>query len=233
MSDFIVPEYFRELNMVSVLLRFIACIICGGMIGIEREWKHRTAGLKTHILVCLGSAVCMMTGQYVWVYFGSTGIDPTRIGAQVISGIGFLGVGTIIIKNNTQVKGLTTAAGLWVSASIGLAAGIGFFEIAVIGTFCIELLFLIARKLKVFEAVKENTIHLYVEVEDVIYIKELLKIVQKQECNVFSMNMCQSVSGKEGLVGVVLGIHGGESIGDELVKLISQLDYVTGFEEME
>ena len=71
MQNFIVPEYFRELNMISILLRFLVCIICGGMIGIEREWKHRTAGLKTHILVCLGSAVCMMTGQYVWVYFAS------------------------------------------------------------------------------------------------------------------------------------------------------------------
>ncbi|MCI8408128.1 MAG: MgtC/SapB family protein [Lachnospiraceae bacterium] len=233
MKDFLVPEYFRELNMLSILLRFLICIICGGMIGIEREWKHRTAGLKTHILVCLGSAVCMMTGQYVWVYFASAGIDPTRIGAQVISGIGFLGVGTIIIKNNTQVKGLTTAAGLWVSACIGLAAGIGFFEIAVIGTLCVELLFLVVRQLKVFEVVREYTIHLYVEVEDVTNIKELLKIIRNQECNIYSMNICQSINSKEGVVGVVLGIHGGEHIGEELTEVVSQLDYVTGFEEME
>lgn len=233
MLDFIVPEYFRELNMLSVLLRFLACIICGGMIGIEREWKHRTAGLKTHILVCLGSAVCMMTGQYVWVYFDGAGIDPTRIGAQVISGIGFLGVGTIIIKNNTQVKGLTTAAGLWVSACIGLAAGIGFFEIAVIGTLCVELLFFIVRQLNVFEVAKENTIHLYVEVKDITNVKEILEIIQKQECNIFSMNMCQSVSHDEGIVGVILGIHGGEDIGEKLTDMVSKLDYVTGFEEME
>lgn len=233
MRDFIVPEYFRELNMLSILLRFLVCIICGGMIGIEREWKHRTAGLKTHILVCLGSAVCMMTGQYVWVYFSGAGIDPTRIGAQVISGIGFLGVGTIIIKNNTQVKGLTTAAGLWVSACIGLAAGIGFFEIAVIGTLCVELLFLVVRRLKVFEVAREYTIHLYVEVEDITNVKELLEIIRKQECNIYSMNMCQSVSSKEGVVGIILGIHGGEHIGEELTEVVSRLDYVTGFEEME
>lgn len=233
MQDFIVPGYLRELNMVSILLRFLVCIICGGMIGIEREWKHRTAGLKTHILVCLGSAVCMMTGQYVWVYFEGAGIDPTRIGAQVVSGIGFLGVGTIIIKNNTQVKGLTTAAGLWVSACIGLAAGIGFFEIAVIGTLCVELLFFLVRQLNVFEVVKENTIHLYVEVRDVSNIKKLLEIIQKQECSIFSMNMHQSVSGEDEIVGIVLGIRGGEHIGVELTEIIIKLDYVTGFEEME
>lgn len=233
MQNFILPEYFRELNMLSILLRFLVCIVCGGMIGIEREWKHRTAGLKTHILVCLGAAVCMMTGQYVWVYFGNTGIDPTRIGAQVISGIGFLGVGTIIIKNNTYVKGLTTAAGLWVSACIGLAAGIGFFEVAVIGTFCVELLFFIVRQLNVFEVVRENKIHLYVEVKDVSNIKELLREIKKQECNIFKMSIHQSVSGEAGATGVVFGIHGGEHIGEELTEIVSELDYVIGFEEME
>lgn len=233
MDGFIIPDYYRELNMISLLLRFLTCIICGGMIGIEREWKHRTAGIKTHILVCLGAAVCMMTGQYVWEYFASSGIDPTRIGAQVVSGIGFLGVGTIIIKNNTEVKGLTTAAGLWVSACIGLAAGIGFFEIAVIGTLMVELIFFIVRQINMFEVVKETKIYLYVEVKDVSNVKDLLNAIKQKDCNIFQMNIQPSGNSETGLVGVVLGIKGVEKIGEELTNLVSELDYVTGFEEME
>lgn len=233
MQDFIVPEYFRELNMLSVMLRFLICIVCGGMIGIEREWKHRTAGLKTHILVCLGSAMCMMTGQYVLMYFDNANIDPTRIGAQVVSGIGFLGVGTIIIKNNSRVKGLTTAAGLWVSACIGLATGVGFYEVAVIGTLCVELVFFVARRLNMFEVIEASTIYLYVEVKDVSNIKDLLKEIRSQKCEVFSMSMHQSRSGEEGVTGVVLGIRGEEHIGTVLTEMVSKLDYVTGFEEME
>lgn len=233
MQELIIPEYFRELNMVSILLRFLVSIVCGGMIGLEREWKHRTAGLKTHILVCLGSAVCMMIGQYVWVYYEGMGIDPSRVGAQVVSGIGFLGVGTIIIKRSTYVKGLTTAAGLWVSACIGLAAGIGFFEIAVIGTLCVELLLLVVRKTNMFEVVKENVVYLYVEVKDVSNIKGLLEIIRKQECTIFSMSIRKSISDEEGATGVVLGIRGDEHIGEILTEVVSRLDYVTGFEEME
>ncbi len=118
----------REINIFSISLRFVLAVIMGGLIGVERESKRRPAGFRTHILVCLGAALVMCTNQYMSDIYGS---DPTRLGAQVISGIGFLGAGTIIVTRQ-QVKGLTTAASLWASACMGLAIGCGFYEAAII-----------------------------------------------------------------------------------------------------
>ena len=126
-------NYLREFNIVSMILRLALAFLCGGMIGMERGKRGRAAGLRTHILVCLGAAMTVMTGLFA-VQTLKVNSDPLRIGAQVISGIGFLGVGTILITGNTHVKGLTTAAGLWTTAAIGLAIGIGYYEAAIICT---------------------------------------------------------------------------------------------------
>lgn len=123
-------DYLRELNLASLLLRVVLAIVMGGIIGSERTDKNHPAGLRTHILVCLGSTMVMITSQYVSKYLHAN-VDITRMGAQVISGIGFLGAGTIIM-NGGRVKGLTTAAGLWATACMGLAIGIGFYEGALI-----------------------------------------------------------------------------------------------------
>lgn len=122
----------------------LACLL-GGLIGYEREALNRPAGFRTHILVCVGSALTMITSEYIYeVYQGGTNLDPARLGAQVISGIGFLGAGTII-REGINVKGLTTAASLWAVACVGLAAGIGFYSGAIIAT-CIILFSLISFK---------------------------------------------------------------------------------------
>lgn len=118
---------FRELTMLSVVLRPLVAILLGGVIGLERGLKNRAAGFRTYMLVCLGACIVMLTNQYIYQLLG-TG-DPVRMGAQVISGIGFLGAGTIIVTSRSQIKGLTTAAGLWCSACVGLAVGIGFYEL--------------------------------------------------------------------------------------------------------
>ena len=118
-----------ELNLISTVVRLALALLLGGMLGIERGRKRRPAGLRTYMIVCIASALVMITGQYMVERFG-TG-DPARLGAQVISGIGFLGAGTIIITSR-QVKGLTTAAGLWAAACIGLAVGVGFYAGAII-----------------------------------------------------------------------------------------------------
>ena len=225
------PDYVRQLNMCSVILRIVLCVLCGGVVGIEREWRHRTAGLKTHILVCMGAAVCMITGQYAVEYFPMSSIDPTRIGAQVVSGIGFLGVGTIIVTKHAKVKGLTTAAGLWVAACIGLAIGIGFFEIALIVTTCVLLLFLVVKHLKVFNG--EISTFLYVELEDVAHVRALMEVVRESDCSVFQMDMQQAKSEVGGRVGVLLGIRGDAKAKKEILSTISRQTYVMSFIEME
>ena len=117
-------------NIVALLFRSFLVIICAGAIGYERDTHGSAAGFRTHILVCLGAMIAMSTGQYAAMFYTT---DITRIGAQVVSGIGFLGAGTIIV-NSRRITGLTTAAGLWASACIGLAIGIGFYEGAIVGT---------------------------------------------------------------------------------------------------
>lgn len=119
-----------------MLLRLSIAMICGGIIGINRGRKNRAAGIRTHMIICMGSALTMILGAYLTqmsLEWGNTVVsDPARISAQVVSGIGFIGVGTIFITGRQQVKGLTTAAGLWASACLGLAIGVGFYLAALI-----------------------------------------------------------------------------------------------------
>lgn len=122
-----IMQYLRDFNIVTVTLRLVLAFLFGGIIGMDRERKGRPAGMRTHILVCLGSSMTTMSGFFVVHTLGIES-DPLRISAQVISGIGFLGVGTILITGRMHVKGLTTAAGLWTTASIGIALGAGFYE---------------------------------------------------------------------------------------------------------
>ena len=122
---------FEELNMFSVAFRIVLAVAVGGFIGNERGRHGRAAGLRTHILVCLGAAMTTLLGLYAVKCLGSNG-DPLRMGAQVISGIGFLGAGTIMVRNRSHVTGLTTAAGLWATACIGLAIGAGFYWAAIV-----------------------------------------------------------------------------------------------------
>lgn len=132
-----------ELNLFSTVVRLALALILGGILGIERGRKRRPAGLRTYMIVCMASALVMLTGEYLVQEYG-TG-DPARLGAQVISGIGFLGAGTIIITSR-QVKGLTTAAGLWAAACMGLAIGAGFYAGAVIcGTFLLLVMAAMSR----------------------------------------------------------------------------------------
>ena len=124
-------DAIREVTYLSVALRIVLAVIIGGLLGLERGLKNRPAGLRTYMLVCTGACLVMLTNQYVCQVF-LTG-DPTRMAAQVVSGIGFLGAGTIIVTRHSQIKGLTTAAGLWSAAGVGLALGVGFYEAAIMG----------------------------------------------------------------------------------------------------
>ena len=138
------------LSYLELTARLILAILLGGIIGLERETINKPAGFRTHILVCLGSAIIMLVSLYIFSkYHGITNVEPGRIPAQVIRGIGFLGAGTIIIEGAT-VKGLTTAASLWAVSAIGLAVGVGFYYGAVVSTFLILLTLIAFNKLEWF-----------------------------------------------------------------------------------
>ena len=136
--------YLRQMNLVSILCRFVLAAVCGSVIGFERGKKRHAAGLRTHIVVCIGAMSAMLVNQYIITYFNPNS-DPARMGAQVISGIGFLGAGTIVItghQRGQQVKGLTTAAGMWATSAIGMAIGAGLYWVGLVGTavlMCVQL----------------------------------------------------------------------------------------------
>lgn len=143
----LVTEDMRGINIYTILLRVVLALVIGGVIGIERGRKNQPAGFRTYMLVCLGATLVMMTNQYIYISFSSSG-DISRLGAQVISGIGFLGAGTILVTKKNQVRGLTTAAGLWTAACVGLAIGIGFYEGAIVVGIAIFLIMTFFHKVE-------------------------------------------------------------------------------------
>lgn len=153
----------REVTYISVLVRIAAAFVLGGILGLERGLKQRPAGLRTYMLVCVGACMIMLTNQYIYQVF-HTG-DPVRMGAQVVSGIGFLGAGTIIVTKRNQIKGLTTAAGLWAAAAVGLALGIGFYEAACLGGVLIFVILTAVQKLDNRIHRSSRTVEVYVELD--------------------------------------------------------------------
>ena len=126
-------DSLRDLSFWAVLVRLLLACFCGTLVGLERSAKNRPAGFRTHILVCLGAAVAAVTGLYIYLGLELPS-DMARISGQVISGLGFIGAGTIIITKKLTIKGLTTAAGLWTTGIIGIAIGSGYYELGILGT---------------------------------------------------------------------------------------------------
>ncbi len=169
-------SYFKQFSFASVVLRLIIAVLLGGFIGYERERHRRAAGLRTHVLVCLGSTMATLIGHYCITLSNYSG-DPMRIGAQVLSGIGFLGAGTIISKGRFQVTGLTTAAGLWATASIGLAIGIGFYEAAIICAFLVVFAMSILSWVDSRISRKNQKLRIYIELKSAEKVNEIIIIL--------------------------------------------------------
>ena len=192
-------DYLRELNLASVFLRLTLAMFFGGMIGIEREKKRRPAGFRTYMLVCLGATLTGIISQYNYVMINTVfadiaseigrNTDVTRIGAKVIGGVGFLGAGTIIVTDRQEVKGLTTAAGLWASACMGLAIGAGFYECVVL---CTVLIFLCMRFLPAFEnylVEKARFINIYVEFRSLDDLGSIISRIKSQGARICDVDI--------------------------------------------
>ena len=195
----------REITYLAVALRIFAAIILGGLIGLERGLKNRAAGLRTHMLVCVGACLIMVTNQFIYQTTG-TG-DPVRMGAQVISGIGFLGAGTIMVTRRHQVKGLTTAAGLWTAAGVGLALGIGFYEAAVIGSLAVFIVMTLMQKMDNRVHRKAKDFDLFVELTPALSFGNFLKEMRKLEIEVAEVQKEPSTDAESGNRAYLLAMH--------------------------
>lgn len=178
-----------ELNIITIIVRLTLAVLLGGIVGFERNLRNRAAGLRTYILVSLGSTIAMMTNQFAVGMYSEGVVDPTRIGAQVISGIGFLGAGTILVTSRNRVKGLTTAAGLWTSAAIGLAIGIGFYSVAIIGGLTLLAIMVFLKPVKRLAQGFSQTIDLYIIIKSVDTLNGFLQLNTDLKLNILNLRL--------------------------------------------
>lgn len=232
-------EYIRGVNELSVVLRLVTAFICGGLIGLEREHKHRPAGFRTHILICTGAALCTLISQYLisdmMTIFGTTvTCDPARLGAQVVSGMSFIGAGTIIVTKRRQVKGLTTAAGLWTTAIIGLSAGIGFYEVTIFATFLIFITEILFAKLEWISTSKVRSTNLYIEYNEQTKISDVLDKIKSLDISIGHMEISKSSSDHGKSPCAILGIYmNNTKISREMLfKTIYEFDGIITVEEL-
>ena len=216
MSWFESLRYVTQHNVLWVtLLRLGVALFCGGIIGLERGRKRRPAGFRTHMLVCLGAALAMLMSQYLsmmettfWsklVPF-TANTDLSRFGAQVINGIGFLGAGTIIVTGKQEVKGLTTAAGLWASACMGLAIGAGFVEGALVGCLLISITIIFFSRLEYWLMLYAKNINLYIEFGSSDDLGGIISAIKAQDVRIFDVEI-QKEKKEQGIHGAVFSVR--------------------------
>lgn len=203
---FTLPDYFYDLNIFSTTLRLILAAVFGGIIGLERGASKHPAGFRTHILVCIGATLAMLTNQFI-VETMAIGSDPARLGAQVITGVGFLGVGTIFVTGKSKIKGLTTAAGLWASACLGLALGIGFYSGALISGILIFVSLALLPKVENYFYSNSRILDLYIEIDSFASFKEFKKELIKRDIVLYETNMSNLDPLTDGGVNINLEIR--------------------------
>lgn len=215
----------RELTVTGIVVRVLIAIVLGGVIGLERGMKNRPAGLRTYMLVSLGSCVVMMINQYTYQVYG--GGDPVRLGAQVISGIGFLGAGTIIVTSHNQIKGLTTAAGLWASACIGLAVGIGLHEVAVTGGLGVFFVLTVLHEWDYRIRSRTRVIDIYVELEQNIPLGTFIRNTRELDLDISNIQR-EHDNGYDGnVLSLTATVKGKKKMNqDELVRALRKMEGV-------
>ena len=221
----------REITLASITIRILASVLLGGIIGMERGMKNRPAGMRTYMLVSLGSCVVMLTNQYIYQVF-NTG-DPARMSAQVISGIGFLGAGTIIVTGRNQIKGLTTAAGLWATASVGLTIGIGLYEVAILSGVFVFLILTILHKFDDYVRRSSNVVELYVEMKANVALGRFLRAVRAKSLDATNVQVQEHQSASDEFTSFVVSLKGQRHTHhDDIVRIVEKIDVVTYVEEL-
>ena len=187
------------------VFKIALALFCAGVIGLERGRKKRPAGFRTYMVVCVGATLVMMTNEYLCEVYG-TG-DVARLGAQVINGIGFLGAGTIITTGHNRVKGLTTAAGLWTSACIGLAIGSGYYEGAILGTFAIVIIMVVLHSFDRRLTNNTKAIILYVEFTKMSVMRKLVGFARENDIKVEDVEIEQPNNMMEAKMAAVVTLR--------------------------
>ena len=224
-------DNLRDISFLSAAVRMMMAIVCGGMIGFEREYKRRSAGFRTHILVCLGASMTTLTSQYLGLYMHYF-TDMGRLGAQVVAGIGFIGAGCIIVTRRRRVKGLTTAAGLWAAAGVGLALGVGFYEAAIAGTVAVFFVMTLLQKMDNKLHRKSKQLEAYIELKE-ISLGDFLRIMRESGIDVSDVQREYEDVQNDGVRAYVATLKGKKRQNhQELMEKVQAIDGVVFVEEL-
>ena len=216
----------RELTYTAIALRILAAVILGGLIGRERGMKNRPAGLRTYMLVCLGACVVMMLNQYAYQAY-NTG-DPVRLGAQVVSGIGFLGAGTIIVTSHNQIKGLTTAAGLWASACIGLAIGIGLYEVGVTAGLTVYAVLTVLHNWDYRMRSRTRVVDLYIELNRKYALGSFIRSAREKNLELSNLQREEDTAGPHELFCFIVTVEGKNKMrAEEILNAVKNMEEVS------
>jgi putative Mg2+ transporter-C (MgtC) family protein len=218
-------ETLADLNTITMLVRIMLAALAGGCVGFERGYHGRAAGLRTHMLVCLGAALTAMIGCYLTQTGYSS--DVQRTGAQVMSGVGFLGAGTILLKkDSSKITGLTTAAGLWSTAAIGLAVGYGLYEAAIVTVIVVVFAFTLMSRLEFAMHKKRQRALVYLELDSIDSIREMMELL-RNNFEADEMQVTPARSGHPDHVGMeaLIRVHQ-KSTPEKKIEKLHQLKHV-------
>lgn len=219
-------------SVEAVFLRLLLAVIVGTVIGMTREFKNKGAGVKTHVLVCLGAALSMIVSQYILEEVPGAQLDMVRNGAAVISGVGFLGVGTIIVTGKNEVRGLTTAAGLWVCACIGLCAGIGEVAATLLALLFVIFTFTVLSKVDALVHQYSKKFDIYIEFENRHSVKEMIKQLHTWDCSYDNFLLTSGECGGSYIAATLTITLPSMNRKTSFIDAINRLDYVSYCEEI-
>ena len=236
-------SYLRELNMTSMMLRVFLAMLMGGLIGIDREQKKRPAGFRTYMLVAMAAASTQILSQYLDLMLDTqwaearaivgNRTDVVRLGAQIVSGVGFIGTGTILLTERQEVKGLTTASCLWASACMGLAIGAGFYECVIVGIVLVVLVMKIFPLIDDSVLASSRNMNFYVEMDSVENLGTVVNCVKEKNIRIYDVDLGKVGQNGErhvrGLFSVKLPKRGPHT---ELLAKIATLDGIVAIEEI-
>ncbi|MBO4971286.1 MAG: MgtC/SapB family protein [Clostridia bacterium] len=224
-------NYICQPNLTSAIIKLTLAVIFGAIIGIERGRKRRPAGLRTHMLVCLGSALTMVISGYLVSIGQST--DVSRLAAQVINGIGFLGAGSIIVTGRLEVKGLTTAAGLWASACMGLAIGAGFYLGAFVSLILIFITTTVMSRLEMKIMSAARNVNIYVEYDEAVTLGELIEKMKRMDVKIFDVELSRGKTHENQFQTAVFDIRLPKKMPHStLIATIAEIESVKSVEEL-
>lgn len=225
-------DYLQSTDSIAVAIRLVIATVFGGLVGWERIIKHHSAGIKTHALVSLGSASATALNIYLAMIPGLNA-DASRIPAGVVSGIGFLGAGTIIVTGRKQIKGLSTAATVWVTSCMGMAIGAGYLEIGFVCLIMVGFSNILLKQLSNKVEGYSKFMNIYIEVNKNRGVNKLRNLLSDNGFSIISMTKSKEKTLQSSDTGLILDLDLGRNKShDEVLNVLSNEEFVNYVEEV-